>query len=82
MTIVGKIAPPVIGRVYVLVFSLSQQSEVEHCICVIRRDPQRLAQAFDGRIGALSGRGAPDPQGEAAEKDARRQGLRQRRIAR
>jgi hypothetical protein len=39
------------ARPIVLAFSLQQQCEVEHCICVFR-DPCACRNAFDGRFGA------------------------------
>jgi hypothetical protein len=42
LTIAGEIATPVIGRLGVLVCSLQQQREIEHCIGVIRRDTRSV----------------------------------------
>ncbi len=35
-----------------MVCSLKQQREIEHGIGVVRRDPQRCAQAFNGGLSA------------------------------
>jgi hypothetical protein len=52
LAIAGKIAAPVICSLDVLVLSLQQQCEVEHCISVVRGEPQRFTQAFDGAFNA------------------------------
>jgi len=41
-----------IRGVSVLASSLEQHRKVEHCVCVVRRDPQRCAQGFDGGFAA------------------------------
>jgi len=47
LSVIGKIAPPVLGGLPVLVVSLKQQREIEHRISVFRRGVQRPAQTID-----------------------------------
>jgi hypothetical protein len=47
LSVIGKIAPPVLRGLRVLVVSLKQQREIEHRISVFRRGVQRPAQTID-----------------------------------
>jgi Mg-chelatase subunit ChlI len=44
----GEIAPPLLGRLCVLVVSLKQQREIEDRVGVVRRGMQRMVQTIDG----------------------------------
>ena len=46
-----QIPPPIIDGFAIGTFSLQQQCQIEHCINVVRRDHQGLAQAFDRGFG-------------------------------
>src|SRR5262249_30681707 len=47
LSVIGEITPPVLRRLCMLVVSLKQQCEIEHCISVVRRGSQRTAQTID-----------------------------------
>jgi hypothetical protein len=47
LSVIGKISPPVLRGLRVLVVSLKQQREIEHRIDVGRRGSQRHAQTID-----------------------------------
>jgi hypothetical protein len=65
LTIVGKIAVPVICSLRILVLPLQQQPEVKHCIGVVRRDPQHCPQAFNRGFNAAAEVGAGALEGAA-----------------
>jgi hypothetical protein len=52
LSIIGKIAPPVLRSFRVFVVALKQQREIKHRIRVVRRGVQRLAQTIDRGFGS------------------------------